>query len=52
MFTTLDNKDKDGNQGTGIGLATVKKLVEHQGGKVSVTSQEGLGSTFNFSIEK
>ena len=52
LFTTLDNKDKDGNQGTGIGLATVKKLVEHQGGKVSVTSQEGLGSTFNFSIEK
>ncbi|WP_452224801.1 sensor histidine kinase [Lacinutrix chionoecetis] len=52
LFTTLENKDKHGNTGTGIGLASVKKLVESQGGEISVVSQEGVGSTFTFSIEK
>ena len=52
LFTTLGQKDKNGNIGTGIGLATVKKLVENQGGEISATSKEGIGSTFNFSIEK
>ncbi|MGH2411484.1 MAG: PAS domain-containing sensor histidine kinase, partial [Chloroflexota bacterium] len=32
--------------GTGIGLSSVKQIVEHHGGKVVVESQEGEGSTF------
>ena len=52
IFKIEANKDRFGNKGNGIGLATVKKLVEGQGGKVSVSSTLGEGTTFEFSLEK
>ena len=52
LFTNLNKKDKDGNLGTGIGLSTVKKLVEKSGGSINVTSTPGTGTSFSFSIKR
>jgi signal transduction histidine kinase len=45
-FWQADGSSKRKYQGVGIGLALVKELVEIQSGKVTVTSQEGKGTTF------
>jgi two-component system sensor histidine kinase KdpD len=37
-------------QGTGMGLAIARAVVEAHGGKVGVTSQVGQGSVFRFSL--
>ena len=36
--------------GTGLGLNIARNLIEHFGGKISVNSQEGKGSTFSFTL--
>ena len=36
--------------GTGLGLMLVKELVEKQGGKLSIKSRVGEGSTFSFTL--
>jgi len=52
MFTTLDQRDRFGTMGTGIGLSTVKRLVEKLGGKIEVSSVPGEGSVFSFYVLK
>lgn len=49
-FWQADDSSKRKYQGVGIGLSLVKELTEIQGGKVSVTSQEGKGTTFTVRI--
>ncbi len=38
--------------GRGLGLAIVKKLVAKEGGDISLTSELGVGTTFQFSLQR
>jgi signal transduction histidine kinase/HAMP domain-containing protein len=50
MFQTLSQKDEC--EGSGIGLAIVKKIVELNNGKVWVESESGRGCTFFFTLPR
>ncbi|MBJ7898908.1 MAG: PAS domain S-box protein [Cyanobacteria bacterium RI_101] len=49
-FVQIDSKLSRQYEGTGLGLALVKRLTELHGGRVSLTSEPGQGSRFTLSI--
>ncbi|TRO66603.1 GAF domain-containing sensor histidine kinase [Christiangramia sabulilitoris] len=52
LFTTVAEKDRQGKKGHGIGLSTVKKIVESLGGTIQISSIENEGTVFEFSIKR
>ena len=49
-FIQADIADKMARQGAGLGLSISKAYVEMLGGKIWVESEEGVGSTFYFTL--
>lgn len=49
-FIQADTIDSRDHQGAGLGLAITKAYVEMLGGKIWVKSDEGIGSTFYFTL--
>ncbi|MGM0635874.1 MAG: sensor histidine kinase [Bacteroidota bacterium] len=52
LFQTATDKDRKGNQGNGIGLSTVKKLVHNLGGEINLESEVGKYTKFKFQVER
>ncbi|HEY9645095.1 MAG TPA: HAMP domain-containing sensor histidine kinase [Chroococcidiopsis sp.] len=49
-FWRADPSRRCSSSGSGIGLAIAKRLVEIQGGRITVESEVGRGTTFQFSM--
>lgn len=49
-FYQVDYSLSRSHGGAGLGLAICKRFVERHGGYVTVTSEEGVGSTFTFTL--
>ncbi|PCJ58610.1 MAG: hypothetical protein COA79_12680 [Planctomycetota bacterium] len=46
MFESL--KSRDTVEGSGLGLSMIKKIIEEEGGRISINSDLGQGSKFEF----
>ncbi|PKP32816.1 MAG: hypothetical protein CVT99_03865 [Bacteroidetes bacterium HGW-Bacteroidetes-16] len=50
-FVQAENQTGKKHRGTGLGLAIVKKLVELQGGKITLESESGKGTELTVNVE-
>jgi len=52
-FEQVDFPEKNqiNQTGSGLGLSIVKSLIESQGGRINVSSKEGVGTTFTFHLK-
>jgi signal transduction histidine kinase len=52
IFKPFNRAGEDTIEGTGVGLASVKKLVERLGGSIEVESQVDSGTSFTIELRR
>jgi signal transduction histidine kinase len=52
LFYVADDEDREGNRGSGIGLATTKRLVEKLNGSIEIKSELHKGTTVTLTLPK
>ena len=50
QFYRVEQSRNRGTGGTGLGLTIVKSIVEAHGGKISISSQQGIGTVIEFRL--
>lgn len=50
-FTREDNKRVQKTEGTGLGMAITKYIVDTMGGEIQVNSTQGVGTEFNITLD-
>jgi len=51
-FTRTSVESTDGEKSTGLGLATVKKIIDTHNGEIWADSKVGIGTKFHFTLPK
>jgi len=49
-FGALNEHRGVNQRGTGLGLSICKKIIQKMGGKISVSSEQGVGTTFEINL--
>ncbi len=50
FYRVIDTENEQEVEGSGLGLALAREIVERHGGKITVNSRLGVGSVFSFNL--